>query len=126
MSGKESEFQEIRFVADKVHVHHWPLETPKWNNTRKKQVDYEINKNKEKKKIVVSDKIIYIDNYEFKAIKKVGITIPLYKKQSTLVFEGHCEEFDAHVHITNKEENYHDIFNQLMHWRAKYFPDSME
>ena len=120
-----NDFIEIKFLAEKVHVHHWPLDTPKWSDFINKQVDQDMNKNKEKKQIVITSKTILIDNYEFKAIKKIGLTIPLFKKQSTLVFEGHFEKFDAHIHITTKEENYLEIFNKLMHWRSRYFPDSM-
>ncbi|MFB5611196.1 MAG: hypothetical protein ACE5RT_05255 [Nitrosopumilaceae archaeon] len=121
----ENEFMEIRYFANKVHIHHWPKDTPKWSDSRKKQIDEEINKNKEKKQIVVKGKTIRINNYEFNTIKKVGMTIPLFKKQNTMIFEGHCEEFDAHVHITTKEENYVEIFNNLMVWRTKFFPDSL-
>ena len=120
-----NDFIEIKFLAEKVHVHHWPLDTPKWSDFINKQVDQDMNKNKEKKQIVITSKTILIDNYEFKAIKKIGLTIPLFKKQSTLVFEGHFEKFDAHIHITTKEEDYLEIFNKLMHWRSRYFPDSM-
>ena len=115
---------EIRYLANKVHIHHWPKDTPKWSDSRKNQVEQEINKNKDKKQVIVKDKIVKINNYEFTAVKKVGITIPLFKKQSTMIFEGHCEEFDAHVHVTTKEKNYVEIFNKLMDWRAKFFPDS--
>ncbi|HSG74124.1 MAG TPA: hypothetical protein VLA01_02895 [Nitrosopumilaceae archaeon] len=115
---------EIRFLAYKVHIHHWPPETPKWSNSRKKQVDQEINHNKEEKQIEIKNKIVQIKNYEFSSIKKVGITIPLFKKQCTMIFEGHCQEFDAHVHITTKEKNYLETFNKLMSWRTKFFPET--
>jgi len=68
---------------------------------------------------------LLIDNYEFKNIKKVGITIPLFKKECTLVFEDCFEKFYTHVHITTKTKDYLEIFNKLMHWRSKYFPDSL-
>lgn len=117
---------EIRYFADKVHIHHWPLDTPKWSESRKKQIDEEIIKNKEKKQIIIKEKTVKINNYEFNAIKKVGITVPQFKKQNTMIFEGHCEEFDAHVHITTKEKNYVEIFNKLMAWREEFFPESLE
>lgn len=88
-----------------------------------KQVDEHLN-NKEKKQLVIKDDSILVDNYEFKNIKKIGITIPLFKKECTLVFEG-FEKFYAHVHVTTKANNYLEIFNKLMHWRSKYFPDSL-
>lgn len=119
-----NDFIEIKFLAEKVHVHHWPLDTPKWSDLTIKQVDEHLN-NKEKKQIVIKHDSMLIDNYEFKNIKKVGITIPLFKKECTLVFEGHFEKFDAHIHITTKEEDYLEIFNKLMRGRSRYFPDTL-
>jgi hypothetical protein len=66
----ESEFTEIEFLAEKVYVHYWPLDTLKWSDFINKQVDQDLNKNKKKKQIVIKGKSILIDNYEFKAIKK--------------------------------------------------------
>lgn len=120
------EFSEIKFLADKVHIHHWPLDTPKWSNEIISQVDNNINKNNEKKQIIVRNKTITVGNYEFKKVKKIGITIPLFKKQCTLVFEGYFREAYGHIHITTKMDDYLQIFNKLMRWRTKYFPDSVE
>ena len=119
------EFVEIKFLAEKVHAHHWPLDTQKWDDLTSKRIDQDLNTNKEQKQILVKSATILIDNYEFKSIKKIGLTVPLFQKQSTLIFEGHFEEFDAHVHITTKAKDYLEIFNKLMHWRSRYFPDSM-
>lgn len=120
------EFSEIKFLADKVHIHHWPLDTPKWSNEISIQVDNNINKNNERKQITVRNKTVTIGNYEFKKVKKIGITIPLFKKQCTLVFEGHFREVYGHIHVTTKMDDYLQIFNKLMCWRTKYFPDSVE
>lgn len=122
----KNELSEINFIVDKVHIHHWPLDTPKWSNEIITQVDNDINKNNQKKELVIRTKTIKIDNYEFKKIKKVGVTIPLFKKQCTLVFEGYFNEVYGHIHVTTKEENYLEIFNKLMNWRKRYFPDSIE
>ena len=122
----KNEFAEINFLAEKVHIHHWPLDTPKWSNEIISQVDNDINKNSEKKQLKIRTKTIRIRNYEFTKVKKVGITIPLFKKQCTLVFEGHFREAYGHIHVTTKEDNYLQIFNKLMHWRITYFPDSDE
>lgn len=119
-----NEFTEIKFYADKVHAHHWPLDTPKWGDMVEKQVNQYLN-NKEKKQIVIKNTTIEIGNYSFTAIKKIGLTIPLFKKQSTLIFEGYFDKFAAHVHITIKSEDYLEIFTKLTHWRSKYFPDSI-
>lgn len=90
------------------------------------QVDKDINKNNLKKQIVVRDKTIMIYKYEFKKIKKVGVTIPLFKKQCTLIFEGYFKEVYSHIHVTTKENNYLEIFNKLMTWRTRYFHESIE
>lgn len=122
----KNEFSEINFIVDKAHIHHWPLDTLKWSNEIMTQVDKDVNKNNQKKELIIRTKTIKIDNYEFKKIKKVGVTIPLFKKQCTLVFEGYFNEVYGHIHVTTKEENYLQIFNELMHWRETYFPDSIE
>jgi hypothetical protein len=42
-----------------------------------------------------------------------------------LIFEGCFEKLYAHVHITTKSQDYLEIFNKLVHWRSRYFPDSL-
>jgi len=122
---EKSHIFEIKFMAEKVHVHYWPPDTLKWSESLAQRVDQDLNENRERKRIIVKKEIIFIDNYEFRAIKKIGLTIPLFKKESTLVFEGKFEEFHAHIHITLRGENYLDIFNKLVEWRSRYFPDSI-
>jgi len=122
----KNEFSEINFLADKVHIHHWPLDTQKWSEIISRQVDKDINKNNEKKQLAIKGNAIKIDNYEFKKIKKVGVSIPLFKKQCTLVFEGCFSEVYGHIHVTTKADDYLHIFNKLMNWRAIYFSDSIE
>jgi len=112
-------------MAEKVHVHYWPPDTPKWSESITRKVDQDLNKNKEKKRIIIKKEIILIDNYEFKPIKKIGLTVPFFKKESTVIFEGKFREFHAHVHITTREENYLEIFNKLVQWRLRYFSDSI-
>ena len=114
----------FEFFAEKVYFHHWPPETPKWSASRKETVDKDINVNTEKKHILIFDKSVQINEYTFNPIRKIGLTIPQFKRQSTMIFEGHCAEFDAHVHVTTRSENYLEIFNKLMMWRDEYFPDT--
>ncbi len=113
----------IIFSADKVHVHHWPLNFPVWSKSTKEKVDLDLNKNTEKKKIMINDLQIRINDYEFDKIKKVGVTVPLFKKETTMVFEGHFVDSNAHIHITTKSQNYLEIFNKLMLWKNRCFPD---
>ncbi len=114
----------IIFSADKLHVHHWPHDSPLWSKSTKEKVDLDLNKNAEKKQILIKDQLIRINDYEFDKIKKVGVTVPLFKKETTMVFEGHFGDSDAHIHITTKSQNYLEIFNKLMSWKNRYFPDS--
>ena len=123
MSTNNLEY-EIVFFADKLHVHHWPLNSSIWSKSTKEKVDLDLNKNPNKKKIMIKDQQIKINDYEFNKIKKIGITVPLFKNQTTLVFEGHFEDFDAHVHVTTSSQNYVEIFNKLVIWKNKFFPDS--
>ena len=58
-------------MVDKVHIHHWPLDTPKWSNEIITLVDNDINKNNQKKEFGIRTKTIKIDSYEFEKIKKV-------------------------------------------------------
>jgi len=120
----ENQFEEIEFSAEKVYIHHWPPETPEWSDFRKDKVDADINTNKEKKQITIKDKSVKINNYRFESVKKIGLTIPQFKRQCTMIFEGRCIEFDAHIHVTTRSENYLEIFNKLMMWRDLYFPDT--
>ena len=46
---------QITYQANKVYIHHWPLDTPKWSNERKEQIDSEINKDKKNKEISISE-----------------------------------------------------------------------
>ena len=114
----------FEFFARKVYFHHWPPDTPKWDTSMKEKVEKYINTNKEEKHILIFDKYIQINEYVFCPVRKIGLTIPQFKRQSTMIFEGHCEEFDAHVHVTTRSENYLEIFNKLMKWRDECFPDT--
>lgn len=113
---------EIKYFADKVFVHRWPHDTPLWGDSIKKQLDDSINKNPEKKQVIVREKTIQIQNIAFSSLKKIGISIPFFKDECTMIFEGTFGELSAHAHITIKQRNYLDIFNQLISWREKLFP----
>ena len=113
---------EIRYLADKVFVHRWPHDTPIWDENVISQLNDSINKNSEKKQIVVKEKTILIQNITFFDLKKIGISVPPFKDECTLIFEGKFGELSAHAHITIKHGNYLEIFNQLISWRKKFFP----
>ena len=79
--------------------------------------------NKEKKKIIVTKNQIKIADYEFDLPQKIGVTVPLFKKETTMVFEAKFNQYFAHVHVTTKDENYLEIFNRLMAWKNSHFPE---
>ena len=108
---------EIKYLADKVHVHRWPIDTPLWNDSVKKQLDDLINKNPQKKQIIVGEKFIQIENIVFNSLKKIGISVPFFKDECTLILEAQFGGLFAHIHITTKSENFLEIFNQLISWR---------
>ena len=107
----------IQYLADKVHVHRWPHDTPLWSDSIKQQLDNSINKNPRKKQIIIEEKSIQIENIVFNSLKKIGISVPFFKDECTLILEAQFGELFAHIHITTKSENFLEIFNQLISWR---------
>jgi hypothetical protein len=117
---------EIKYLSHKVHVHRWPHDTPLWDESIQQQIDDSINKNSEKKQVTIKEKTVQIENFEFVSLKKIGITVPFFKDECTLIFEAQFGELFAHVHITIKSENYVDIFNQLTAWKNVAFPNDSD
>jgi len=107
----------IKYLADKVHIHRWPHDTPIWNDSIKKQLDESINKNPQKKQIIVGETSIQIENIAFNSLKKIGISVPFFKDECTMILEAQFGELFAHIHITTKSGNFLEIFNQLIFWR---------
>ncbi len=101
-------------------MHRWPQDSPEWDDFTQKQLDDSINKNPEKKQVTIREKTIQIENFKFNSLKKIGVSVPFFKDECTLIFEAQFGKFFAHVHITTKSESFLDIFNQLMSWRHKF------
>ena len=118
------DYDNIEFFAEKVYFHHWPPETPKWSDSIKNKIALEINSNSRPKHITIDNKTVKINDYLFSDIKKIGLTIPQFKRQCTMIFEGHSNDFDAHAHIITRDEKYLEIFYNLMKWRDLHFPDT--
>ncbi|MFQ5782883.1 MAG: hypothetical protein ACE5GR_07505 [Nitrosopumilus sp.] len=114
---------EIHYNSEKVHVHRWPKDSPQWGDSVQKELDDAINKNPEKIQITMKKNTILIGNIEFYSLKKIGITVPFFKKECTIIFEAKFGSLYAHVHITIKSKNYVDVFNELIRWKNKNFPD---
>jgi len=114
---------EIKYLSEKIHVHRWPQDTPEWDSLTQKQIVDSINKNPGKKQVTIKEKIIQIENFEFSFLRKIGISVPFFKEECTLIFEAQFGKLFAHVHITIKSKNYLDIFNELTSWRQRVFPN---
>jgi len=108
---------EIKFLADKIHIHKWPQDTPPWSTSIQKQIDDSINKKLDSKQIIINHKIIEIENFQFHSLKKVGVSIPFFKNEFRLIFEAEFDGLFAHVHITKKAGNFLELFHQLMSWK---------
>ena len=83
-------------------------------------MDDTINKNTKKKQITIKEKIIQIENFVFTSLKNIGISVPFFKEECTLIFEAQFGELFAHVHISIKSENYVDVFNELISWKKNF------
>ncbi len=108
---------EIEYFAEKVHVHRWPHDTPLWNYSVKKQLDVMINKNPQKKQIMIKEESVQIENIAFVSLKKIGISVPFFKDECTMIFEARFGNLFAHVHITTRSDDFLEIFNRLISWR---------
>lgn len=113
----------IQYLADKVHVHRWPQDSPVWNESVKKELDDSINKKLQQKHVTIKDKSVQIEDFEFTSITKIGISIPFFKDECILIFEGKFDDLFAHIHITIKHGDYLDVFNRLIMWRKQLFPN---
>jgi hypothetical protein len=114
-----SEF-EIRYFADNVFVHHWPKNSPVWSDSLQKKLDVSINKNSNKKEIVIDSHTVRIEDFQFIRLKKIGISVPFFKKECRIIFEAQFETVFTHVHITIKSNNFLEIFNELISWKKKF------
>ena len=114
---------EIKHLSDKIHIHRWPQDSPVWDDFTQNQLDNTINKNKKKKQVTIKENIIQIENIQFFALKKIGITLPFFKKECTMIFEAQFGKLFAHVHVTIKSENYVDVFTELTSWKNRVFPN---
>ena len=98
-------------------MHRWPQDSPEWDDFTQKQIVDSINKNPEKKQVTIREKIIQIENFEFYSLKKIGVSIPFFKDECTVIFEAQFGKLFAHVHITKKSGNFLELFNQLISWK---------
>ena len=68
------------YLADNVFVHHWPKNSLEWSDSLQKKLDISINKNSNKKNIIVNSNTIGIEDFEFTCLKKIGVSVLFLKK----------------------------------------------
>ena len=110
----------IVYLAEKVHVHKWPQDTPIWDNLTQTNIDNSINKKTGKRQITIDNDTVQIENFKFHSLKKIGVSIPFFKDECTVIFEAQFNNLFAHVHITKKSGNFLELFNQLMSWKNSF------
>jgi len=110
----------ISYFAEKVFIHHWPKDSPIWNESLQKKLDESVNKNSNLKKIIVKSDTVLIENFLFTNLQKIGVSIPFFKNECTMIFEGQFENIFAHIHITTKSDDFLEIFNKLMSWKNNF------
>ena len=76
---------EVDFLADKVYVHRRPMDSPHWSTSFTEEIDC-LNKNKAQKNIHITETSVQIEDFNFTKIKKIGVTIPLFKKETLLEY----------------------------------------
>lgn len=104
----------IRYVSDKIHAHRWPKDSPAWDDSARRLIDG-IN-GTEPRQVVVRDASVLVQDVEFHSVGKVGVSVPFFKRECTMIFEAKFGRFSAHVHITTKSD-YAGIFDRLVSWR---------
>ena len=70
----------IHYLADKVFVHHWPKNSLEWSNSLQKKLDISINKNPDKKIVIINSNTIGIGDFEFTCLKKLEFLFLFLKK----------------------------------------------
>ena len=113
----------LEYLCEKIHVHRWPKDGQIWSDSVQKELDDSINKNPKKKQVSINENVIQIENFKFTSLKKIGITVPFFKKECTVIFEAQFESLLAHVHVTIKSEHYVDVFTELTLWKNRFFPN---
>ena len=68
------------YLADNVFVHHWPKNSLEWSDSLQKKLDISINKNSNKKNIIVNSNTIGIEDFEFTCLKKLEFLFLFLKK----------------------------------------------
>ena len=118
MSGSE-----IKYLAGKVFVHRWPKDGPEWDDSVQQELNDSINKNPEKISVTFKEKSILINNIEFYSLKKIGISVPFFKEECAMIFEAKFGSLFAHVHVHIKSKDFVDVFNNVISWKNKNFPE---
>ena len=109
------------FVATRVFAHKWPRDTPEWGRAFQRLVNDMINTGTstgcDTREVVLSDRTVAINGLVFESLKNVGVSIPFFKKECRMIFEGLHAGRHAHVHVyAGLEDEYLDAFGRITRW----------
>ncbi|MDA7959133.1 MAG: hypothetical protein MPJ08_00175 [Nitrosopumilus sp.] len=103
----------IEFYSDRVHAHALPGGAP-WGEAAAASISGANSPGR--KRVRIDGRSVTVGDLAFGPVSRVGVTVPLFKRECTMVFEGHFGGGSAHVHITARS-NYRDVFAALTSWR---------
>lgn len=105
------------FVATKVFVHRWPHDTPEWGSKFKALIDSDVNTNNGTRNVELRDGAVVISGHKFDSLKNVGVSVPFFKKECRVMFEGVTTGMYAHAHLYVKNPDaYLAAFDTITCW----------
>ncbi len=106
---------EVSFSASRVFVHRWPRDGPGWDG-RASAMAEELNGAGEKR-VTLGDRAVLISGHRFDCIRKVGVSVPMFRKEARMIFEGRSGESGVHVHVTAGGADYLEVLGCMSEWR---------
>ena len=91
-----------------------------WSDSLQKKLDISINQNSDKKIIIINSNTIWIEDFEFTCLKKIGVSVPFFEEECRVIFEAQFEKVFTHAYIIIKFNNFLDIFNKLISWKNNF------
>lgn len=106
------------FDATKVFAHRWPHDTPEWSMDFREIVDAKINTSSTLRRVELADRRVTINGCCFERLKNMGVSVPFFRKECRMMFEGVCMGNYAHVHVYAAlgEDRYVESFAGIADW----------
>lgn len=108
----------ISYMADRVFIHRWPHDTPEWDGAARSRIEHIIKK-PGKKAVTARGKTVTIEGVEFSSLKKLGVSVPFFKRDCRMIFESQFGGLYAHVHVITSGDDYLEVFGRLARWERR-------